>query len=925
KHIIEDWNDTAVSYDTEVCIHQLFEQQVELNPDKTALILDDEKLSYQALNAKANCLARELLALGVGPDVPVGISVERSFDMIISLLAVLKAGGTYVPLDPSYPQERLTYMIEASGLKLLLTQNNVIDKLPVAADVNVLLLDVGIAIGYSENNIPNLVHPNNLAYIIFTSGSTGRPKGVCIDHASLARHTVTSIEMLDLTLQDTVLQFAVFSFDTFAEQLYPALCCGASVVLRGQELWGSEDFYQQVIEHNISVADLSSAYWHQIAREFAIKGSRDYGSLRKVTVGGEAMPPKGFTEWNKAGLSHVELLNAYGPTEATVTSTIFDCGQYVTGEQEIPSSIPIGTPLGGRTTYVLDECLNPAPIGVIGELCIGGELLARGYRGQAMMTAERFIADPFSNTGGRLYRTGDLARYQSDGTIEYVGRIDHQVKIRGFRIELGEIESQLQANDAIRDAVVLAQEGNGGQQLVAYIIPNDSGLIEADNEVQNSFRADIKNQLQQVLPEYMVPAHMLLLEQFPLTPNGKLDRKALPKADASQHQQSYVAPSTILEKQLATIWQELLGVEQVGLNDNFFELGGHSLLAVQMITKIKNNTPHTASMHDVIFRPTIKQLADYLCHQDDGANGSMVRLNTYQGNASPLFCIHPAGGNVYPYYSLALTLNNQRPVFGIMNRSYIYSDWFDHSWDDMVQNYLACIRKQQAKGPYLLLGWSSGGLLAMDIAYHLEMSGEEVSFLGLLDTRVVHEINEIEIGTLKPKLSVDEVSGANKLQDKKINIDRATEQYLSFVANIFPSVNFKMLLEQYKLQKEKKVNKENLQIAITAWIAKQENILPRDVENIRNNNRYQDEMDIVDKIQQNSEELEESFVFKDLNCSLDCWWANFSLNEREIEQLEHYMGNKIKNTKFRHIDAWHEDFVYSNKLLNSIKEVLLDI
>ncbi|NRA56472.1 MAG: amino acid adenylation domain-containing protein, partial [Gammaproteobacteria bacterium] len=586
KHIIEDWNDTAVSYDTEVCIHQLFEQQVELNPHKTALILDDEKISYQTLNEKANRLAHKLLELGVGPDVPVGISVERSFDMIISLLAVLKAGGAYVPLDPKYPTERLTHMIEDSGLKLLLTQSNVIDELSVSADVNVLLLDDDIAIGYSEHNIPNLVHPYNLAYIIFTSGSTGRPKGVCIDHSSLVRHAVRSVEMLDLTSNDTVLQFATFNFDAFVEQLYPALCCGASVVLRGQELWGSEEFYQQVLKHNISVADLSTAYWYQLVSDFSLLEERSYGSLRQISIGGEALSQEGLRAC-KASMKEVALLNTYGPTETTVSSTIFDCSCYVNSEKEIPSDIPIGRPLSGSTTYILDVNLNTTPIGVIGELCIGGELLARGYRGQAMMTAERFIADPFNESGGRLYRTGDLARYRIDGTIEYVGRIDHQVKIRGFRIELGEIESQLQGNDAIRDAVVLAQEGNAGQQLVAYVIPNDSGLIEAGNEAQNSFRADIKNQLQQALPEYMVPAHMLLLEQFPLTPNGKLDRKALPKADASQLQQTYVAPTTELEKRLAQIWQDVLGVEQVGLNDNFFALGGHSLLLTQVVSRVR--------------------------------------------------------------------------------------------------------------------------------------------------------------------------------------------------------------------------------------------------------------------------------------------------------------------------------------------------
>ncbi|NQZ23481.1 MAG: amino acid adenylation domain-containing protein, partial [Colwellia sp.] len=844
-------------------------------------------------------------------------------EMVIGLLAILKAGGAYVPLDPANPAERLNCMIEDSGLQLLLTQSSVVNSLSIAAEINVLLLDENTLESYSEKNLLNVTHPKNLAYVIFTSGSTGRPKGVCIDHVSLASHTQVSIDMLSLTGKDTVLQFAVFSFDTFAEQLYPALCCGAAVVLRGKDIWDSEKFYQQLIKHNISVADLSSAYWYQLVREYAQQGERDYGALRLITVGGETMPVKGLHEWNEAGLSHVGLFNAYGPTEATVTSTLFDCNGYVTGELDIPSAIPIGHPLGGRATYVLDTSLHPAPVGVVGELCIGGELLARGYRGQASLTAERFIADPFSEEGGRLYRTGDLARYQVDGTIEYVGRIDHQVKIRGFRIELGEIESQLQSHDAIRDAVVLAQEGVSGQQLVAYVIANDSQIIEADDDAPHNFRAEIKAHLQQALPEYMVPAHILLLEELPLTPNGKLDRKALPKADVSQLQQRYEAPRTILEKQLAEIWQEVLGIEQVGLHDNFFELGGHSLLVVQMSSQIKNKTQHVISLSELMFKPTIMQLADFLCNRNEGAGVPMVRLNSYQGNASPLFCIHPAGGNVYPYYSLALKLNDQRPVFGIINRSYVESDWLDNSWHDMVHNYVAYIRNQQAQGPYLLLGWSSGGLLAIEIAHVLEQQGEKISFLGVLDSSVNGDIDRgVSDNEPHTSLNIEEVVEADGTHHNGITVDIATQEYLRFVANVFICVDFEMLLTQYITFRKKELSPEAIRKAMAVWLAQKENILPKNVTTILDNYRYEQEMGIMDKVQNNLAELENAFVFNQLSTAPDFWWANLSWQESEIKNIEYFINSKTQGGKFRRIAAKHEDFVYSAELLESIKVVI---
>ncbi|WP_395607828.1 non-ribosomal peptide synthase/polyketide synthase [Pseudomonas sp. B22129] len=583
RHLmLHAWSSATLDYPSEQRVHQLFEAQVAKQPSAPALFFETHQLSYAELNARANRLARHLVSLGVGPDVLVGIAVERGLDMIIGLLAVLKAGGAYVPLDPEYPQDRLLCMIEDSGTQLILTQSHLRERLPIPACVEPVCLDLNQAWAeLDDSNLANRAHAGNLAYVMFTSGSTGRPKGVGINQLSLTRHAYVSLEFFNLNGDDRILQFSTFNFDGFVEQLYPALICGASVVLRGTEIWDTDTFYRELIKHQISVVDLTTAYWNLLAKDFAAAGPRDYGRLKQVHAGGEAMPPEGLAAWAQAGLGQVKLLNTYGPTEATVTVTALDCTDYVTGACPTPLTMPIGKVLAGRSIYLLDDSGAPAPVGVVGELMIGGELLARGYFNRPDLTAERFMPDPFSQTGGRLYRTGDLARYNADGVIEYVGRIDHQVKIRGFRIELGEIEARLLEQDVVRDAIVLAQPAAGGLQLVGYVVPHSTALPEAE------LRQSIKTALAAVLPDYMVPGFLMFLDGLPLSPNGKLDRKALPKPDASQQQNSYVAPQTALQIQVAAIWQSVLNLEQVGLTDDFFALGGHSLLATQIISRVR--------------------------------------------------------------------------------------------------------------------------------------------------------------------------------------------------------------------------------------------------------------------------------------------------------------------------------------------------
>ncbi len=587
--LLGSWNHSGAAFDTAGSVHERFEAQAQQRPDAIALCLDDQSLSYADLNQQANRLAHYLIGQGVGPEVMVGVAVERSFAMVVSLLAILKAGGAYVPLDPQYPRERLLHMLQDSGVRLVLCQSTQ----PLALPAEVARLDIDVAqaalLACAQSNPGVAVDPQNLAYVIYTSGSTGKPKGVAINHAALTEFSGIAAGYSRLTPEDRVLQFATLNFDGFVEQLYPALTHGATVVLRGAELWDSGRLYAEIIRQGITLADLPTAYWNLFLLDCLAAGPRSYGALRQVHIGGEAMPLEGPAQWLKAGLGHVRLLNTYGPTEATVVSSVLDCtaGDAVIGA----TASPIGRSLPGRALYVLDRDLNLAPLGAVGELYIGSQCgLARAYLNRPLLSAERFVPDPFGATGGRLYRTGDLARYRADGVIEYVGRVDHQVKIRGFRIELGEIEALLLAQHGVREAVVVAADN----QLVAYLVaePQDADAL--------------KGVLREQLPDYMVPAQLMFLARMPLNPNGKLDRQALPKPDASQSQQAFVAPVTALEQQVAAVWAKILGAERVGLTDHFFEMGGHSLLAMQVISQLRQLLGRDVPLRSLFEQPRLQ-------------------------------------------------------------------------------------------------------------------------------------------------------------------------------------------------------------------------------------------------------------------------------------------------------------------------------
>ncbi|SUD07155.1 protein PvdJ [Pseudomonas aeruginosa] len=601
--LLRAWAENADEGGLPPLVQLQIQEQARLRPQAQALALEGQALSYAELNARANRLAHCLIARGVGPDVLVGIAVERSLDMVVGLLAILKAGGAYVPLDPTYPQDRLRHMLEDSAVGLLLSQEHLLPGLPLHEGLEVLSIDrlERDALVSTDDPVVNL-RPENLAYVIYTSGSTGKPKGVAISHAALAQFSRIASGYSALTPEDRILQFATLSFDGFVEQLYPALTRGACVVLRGGDLWDTGELYRQIVEQGVTLADLPTAYWNLFLLDALAEPRRSYGALRQIHIGGEAMPLEGPKLWRQAGMGRVRLLNTYGPTEATVVSSVFDCSAE---NARVGNASPIGQALPGRTLLVLDEHLGLLPVGAVGELYIASRAgLARAYHDRPGLTAERFLPDPFGEPGSRLYRTGDLARRRGDGVIEYMGRADHQVKIRGFRIELGEVEARLLDLEGIREAAALALDG----QLVAYLVAEGG----EDETRQPALRERIRTALRASLPDYMVPSHLLFLERMPLSPNGKLDRRALPKPDAGLMQRDHMAPASALEKDVAAIWGELLGVERVGLTDNFFELGGHSLLATRLVSRIRQDLDIEVSLKSLFEQPVLQGFVESL-------------------------------------------------------------------------------------------------------------------------------------------------------------------------------------------------------------------------------------------------------------------------------------------------------------------------
>ncbi|MBC8229643.1 non-ribosomal peptide synthetase [bacterium] len=605
QRILVRFNQTAAAYPANQTIVRLFETQAQRIPDRVAVTSNGQALTYAHLNAKANQLARHLQQFGVGPDTLVAIYMDRSLEIVIGILGILKAGGAYVPLDPAYPQERLAFMLEDTLAPVLLTQQRLFESLPEHKAHTVCLDTDWEAIAReSKENPVSKVTADNLAYVIYTSGSTGKPKGAMVQHKSLVNYTETASVEFALAPSDYVLQFASISFDAAAEEIFPCLARGATLILRTDSMLDSiPTFLQKCRDWALTVLDLPTAYWHELTAGFDTESLTSPPSLRLVIIGGEKALPEPLVVWQKHVGQRVRLVNTYGPTEATVVATMCELSEEAEANTAL-QEVPIGRAIRNVQLYVLNRYLQPVPIGVPGELHIGGVGLARGYLNRPELTAEKFIPNPFSNEPGTcLYKTGDLVRYLPDGNIEFLGRMDHQVKIRGFRVELGEIEVVLSRHPAVQEAVVLAREhGPGDKRLVAYVVPNQK---------QVPITRELRRFLKENLPDYMLPSAFVMLEKMPLTPNGKVDRSALPAPDTSRSvEEDYIAPRTPTEELLAAIWAEVLGLEQVGIRDNFFELGGNSLLATQVISRVYETFQMKLPLTSLFEKPTVGNLAE---------------------------------------------------------------------------------------------------------------------------------------------------------------------------------------------------------------------------------------------------------------------------------------------------------------------------
>lgn len=706
RRMLQEWNATDAHYPNQQCVAQLFEEQASRTPDAVALVVQGLEFSYAELNRRANRLAHWLREQGVGPDVVVPVCLERSADLVVSLLAVMKAGGAYLPLVPGLPARRLAAMLEASLGLVLITESPLLAGLP-QHQLQVLCVDrdaVALAERPAENPAP-VAEPRHLAYVLFTSGSTGQPKGVEIEQGALVNFLESMRREPGLTRRDTLLAITPLSFDIAGLELYLPLIAGARIILATRkESTDGEWLARELDRGAVTVMQATPATWRMVIAS-GWRGGRGV----KVLCGGEAMPKELAQELvARAG----SVWNVYGPTETTIWSTLERV-------RSVDRTVPIGKPIANTRVYVLDPQREPVPVGIPGELYIGGAGLARGYRGAPTLTQERFVPSPFRE-GERLYRTGDQVKWLPDGRMDYIGRIDYQVKLRGFRIELGEIESVLAQDASVKQAVVVVREDvPGDKRLVAYVTAQEGMICDPPH---------LRRSLRETVPDYMVPAAIVLLSSFPLTPNGKVDRAALPVPDVESHQDDVqvIPPRNRIELQLAAIWEQVLGVTHVSVKDNFFDLGGYSLLALRIFSAIERTFGKRLPMAVLFQAPTIEQLADLLA--DEGCTvrwHSLVAIQP-EGTQTPFFAVPGVGGNVLVFARLAKLLGEDRPFYGLQARGLDGREKPFMRVEEMAAHYITEIRSVQPHGPYLIGGTCTGGLTAYEIAQQLRAQGEQV-------------------------------------------------------------------------------------------------------------------------------------------------------------------------------------------------------
>ncbi|HEV7857249.1 MAG TPA: amino acid adenylation domain-containing protein [Pyrinomonadaceae bacterium] len=717
---IVEWNETASPFPSDVRLHHLFEQQVSRTPDAMAVRCGPLHLSYAELNRRADCLASHLVASGVSPETLVAVCLPRSVQLVVSLLAILKAGGAYLPLDLSSPPRRLEAILTEAQPLLLLTVKEWRERLPSDLQTRVVCLDDegrDDVWPQASSEVMPRVSADNLAYVIYTSGSTGTPKGAMITHRGVVNYLSWSRAAYPLSEGGGSVVHSPIGFDLTVTSLYGPLVAGGCVHLL-EESEGVQELAQALMQADepYSLLKLTPAHLEALSRLIPDEARVQ---TRAMVIGGEALHRSDVRHWLERAPG-VRLINEYGPTETVVGCCVYEVG----AGKDVGQVVPIGRAIANTRLYVLDQWMQVVPVGVSGELFVGGAGVGRGYLNRPHVTAERFVPDPYGESGGeRLYRTGDLARYRADGEIEYVGRADHQVKVRGYRIELGEIESVLREHEQVREAVVLLKgEAKKEKRLVAYVVPTIEGETTATM---------LRDDLKETLPAYMIPSAIVLIDAMPLTGNGKVDYRALPDPDekGAERRNAFVAPRNLLELHIAEIWEDVLNVRPVGATDNFFDLGGHSLLGLRVSALIHGKFGHDLPLSAFFEGGTVEHLASLIRNRTETRPSHLVTLQS-GGSRRPIFFIHPIGGGVVCYAYLARHLGAEQPVYALQS---LEKDDPHTQVETMAASYILTMREVQPQGPYLLGGWSFGAYVAFEMASQLQRAGEEVKLLAILD------------------------------------------------------------------------------------------------------------------------------------------------------------------------------------------------
>ena len=746
-------------------ISKSFEEQVRRTPSLAAVEFKTDSLTYHELNQRANQLARFLLSKGVRPEMPIGLCLDRSLDMIVGVLGILKAGAAYVPLDPAYSEGRLAFMLKDSKASMLITTTQHVSKFASFEGYKICLDREGAIISKQcTENLDLEISSHQLAYIIYTSGSTGEPKGVMVEQAGWDNYMLSAKEAYGLQPGERLLQFASLSWDTSAEEIFPCLTGGATLVLRPPEMLDSfTRFWDYCDSLNISILSLPTAFWHELVSHLASHPAKPPGRLRVVVIGGEGALGKMVNQWHQVVPEKVQLFNTYGQTECTAVST-----RCLLPPGAVYNAVPIGRAIENVSLLVLDPNGNPVIPGNSGELYVGGAGVGRGYLNHAELTAQKFV----TLESCRFFRTGDLVHENHEGMLEYIGRTDAQIKIRGVRIEPGEVEAALLKHPAIELAVVVGQPLDQPRKLVAYLTLKD-GIDKIPVGIRDSLKAH--------LPEALLPSLFIQLESIPRTANGKVDKRALPVSKTMMEDEKIDnTPTDKLEATILALWREFLKNPHIGIHDNFFENGGDSLIIMQIITELEQKLGRSLPLSMIFHAPTVAQVAEFLREQNSQpAKSALVPVKT-MGDRTPLFCVHADGGAFF-YLNFAKYLADDQPFYGLQARGLDPKEEPFTSLQEMAAYYVSEIRKVQPQGPYFLGGFSVGGIFAYEMAQQLVSAGQEVGVLAMLDANtsdypVYKKQGKSKSGKLKRWLHLDAreflTNGIKRLQArsrKKIN------------------------------------------------------------------------------------------------------------------------------------------------------------